>query len=70
MARDEGRSERNARVCWTTSRRSEVHSHRAQRTPSTCAADECEQMSHFFVGPFMPLMIIKERAAATNFSSA
>lgn len=70
MARGDGSIERNASVCWTTSRRSEVQSHRAQRMPSTCAADECEQISHFFAGLFMTVIIIKEHAATSNFSSA
>ncbi len=65
-----GNVERNASICCTSSRRSDVQPQSAQRMPSTWAAAECRQRSHFFGAVFMNTMMIKSRAAAPEFSPA
>jgi hypothetical protein len=65
-----GNVERNESGCCTNSRRSETQSQSAQRTPSTCAARECEQISQRLAGLFTQSILIKSDAETANFSSA
>jgi hypothetical protein len=65
-----GRSERKPSVCCTNSRRSDTQPHNAQRTPSTCAARECEQNSQRLAGLFTAEIFIKFDAEMPKFFSA